>query len=252
MAGNEWINGYLEAILDSRASAIEDHQKVVESVRGGRGTGEGWGAGEGGGAGAGVGTGGISFNLTKYFVEEVVSGVDETDLHGTWLKVVATRNSRERSSRLENMCWRIWHHARNKKQLELDQSQKLLHWRLQREQGLRDATEEMSEDLTEGEKWDLDREALSSETSRKKFHRNTSNLEIRSDDKKKRSFTSSSSACMGWFDVKTWNLVATPTPMAKKVMNILFCMAFLHIPKLIFLVNKMAGDIRCGAFSSTG
>ncbi|KAI4378789.1 hypothetical protein MLD38_016220 [Melastoma candidum] len=186
MAGNEWINGYLEAILDSGASAIEDRQKVVESVRGGRGTGEGGVAGEGGGAGAGVGTGGISFNPTKYFVEEVVSGVDETDLHRTWLKVVATRNSRERSSRLENMCWRIWHLARKKKQLELDQSQRLLHRRLEREQGLHDAAEEMSEDLMEGEKRDLDGEALSSETSRKKFHRNTSNLEFWSDDKKEK------------------------------------------------------------------
>lgn len=96
MAGNEWINGYLEAILSTgSATTVEEHQRAVaptprESVH---------------------------FNPTKYFVEEVVSSVDESDLHRTWLKVVATRNTRERSSRLENMCWRIWHLARKKKQV---------------------------------------------------------------------------------------------------------------------------------------
>lgn len=95
MAGNEWINGYLEAILDSGAAAIEVESKPsVVNLRD-RG----------------------HFNPTKYFVEEVVSGVDETDLHRTWIKVVATRNTLERSSRLENMCWRIWHLTRKKKQV---------------------------------------------------------------------------------------------------------------------------------------
>ncbi|KAF7121012.1 hypothetical protein RHSIM_Rhsim13G0116200 [Rhododendron simsii] len=95
MAGNEWINGYLEAILDSGASAIEDQSKAAAVSLRERG----------------------DFNPTKYFVEEVVTGVDETDLHRTWIKVVATRNTRERSSRLENMCWRIWHLTRKKKQM---------------------------------------------------------------------------------------------------------------------------------------
>lgn len=96
MAGNEWINGYLEAILDS-GGAVADDQKVSSPVS--------------------VRDGGGHFNPTKYFVEEVVTGVDETDLHRTWIKVVATRNSRERSTRLENMCWRIWHLTRKKKQV---------------------------------------------------------------------------------------------------------------------------------------
>lgn len=96
MAGNEWINGYLEAILSTGASTIENnHEQKPTSVRGEEG----------------------HFNPTKYFVEEVVTGVDESDLHRTWIKVVATRNTRERSSRLENMCWRIWHLARKKKQV---------------------------------------------------------------------------------------------------------------------------------------
>lgn len=97
--GNEWINGYLEAILDSgvSASTLEGHPKATaDMVREKEHT---------------------HFNPTKYFVEEVVTGVDETDLHRTWIKVVATRNSRERSSRLENMCWRIWHLTRKKKQV---------------------------------------------------------------------------------------------------------------------------------------
>ncbi|KAI4310770.1 hypothetical protein MLD38_035721 [Melastoma candidum] len=185
MAGNEWINGYLEAILDSGASAIEDHHhhKVGvgsgESVRGGGGG----GSGAGGGTGAG---GGVIFNPTKYFVEEVVSGVDETDLHRTWLKVVATRNSWERSSRLENMCWRIWHLTRKKKQLEMEQSQRLLHRRLEREQGRHDATEDMSEDFSEGEKGDLVGELSHGETPKKRFQRNLSNLEAWSEDKKEK------------------------------------------------------------------
>lgn len=96
MAGNEWINGYLEAILDSGGTgAIEEHKPAPPLNLGERG----------------------HFNPTKYFVEEVVTGVDETDLHRTWIKVVATRNTRERSSRLENMCWRIWHLTRKKKQV---------------------------------------------------------------------------------------------------------------------------------------
>lgn len=33
------------------------------------------------------------------------------------VQVIATRNTRERSNRLENMCWRIWHLARKKKQV---------------------------------------------------------------------------------------------------------------------------------------
>lgn len=117
MAGNEWINGYLEAILDSGAAA------------GGGGGGPAGGAGAGdprspvaGGVMSPTGAASprgphMNFNPTHYFVEEVVKGVDESDLHRTWIKVVATRNARERSTRLENMCWRIWHLARKKKQV---------------------------------------------------------------------------------------------------------------------------------------
>lgn len=163
MAGNEWINGYLEAILDTGATAIEEQKPTPVNLR------------EGG-----------HFNPTKYFVEEVVTGVDESDLYRTWIKVVATRNTRERSSRLENMCWRIWHLTRKKKQLEWEELQRSANRRWEREQGRRDATEDMSEDLSEGEKGDGLGEMLQCETPRKKFQRNVSNLEVWSDDKKEK------------------------------------------------------------------
>ncbi|KAK2993273.1 hypothetical protein RJ640_022112, partial [Escallonia rubra] len=164
MAGNEWINGYLEAILDSGASAIEENKQVSQVKVRDRG----------------------HFNPTKYFVEEVVTGVDETDLHRTWIKVVATRNTRERSSRLENMCWRIWHLARKKKQLEWEDFQRLANRRWEREQGRRDVTEDMSEDLSEGEKGDFLGEAIAIDSPRKRFQRNFSNLEVWSDNNKEK------------------------------------------------------------------
>ncbi|OMO71008.1 Glycosyl transferase, family 1 [Corchorus capsularis] len=167
MAGNEWINGYLEAILDSGAAAIEEQKPATVNLR------------ERG-----------HFNPTQYFVEEVVTGVDETDLHRTWIKVVATRNTRERSSRLENMCWRIWHLTRKKKQLEWEELQRLAKRRWEREQGRKDATEDLSEDLSEGEKGDalaeLAQADTPTETPSKTFQRNFSNLEVWSDDKKEK------------------------------------------------------------------
>ncbi|KAL2530956.1 putative sucrose-phosphate synthase 3 [Forsythia ovata] len=160
MAGNEWINGYLEAILDSGASAIEENKPTPVKERG-------------------------NFNPTKYFVEEVVTGVDETDLHRTWIKVVATRNTRERSSRLENMCWRIWHLTRKKKQLEWEDCQRLVNRRWERELGRKDVTEDMSEDLSEGEKGDGLGE-IGIDSPRKKIQRNFSNVEVWSDNKKEK------------------------------------------------------------------
>lgn len=56
--------------------------------------------------------------------------------------------------------------------------------RLEREQGRRDATEDMSEDLSEGEKGDTVGELMQSETPKKRFQRNISNLEVWSDDNK--------------------------------------------------------------------
>ncbi|GMI70029.1 sucrose phosphate synthase 3F, sucrose phosphate synthase B [Hibiscus trionum] len=163
MGGNEWINGYLEAILDSGAAAIEEQQKAAVDLR------------ERG-----------HFNPTKYFVEEVVRGVDETDLHRTWIRVVATRNARERSSRLENMCWRIWHLTRKKKQLQWEELQRLAKRKWERELVRKDATEDLAEDLSEGEKGDSVSELMNAETARKTLQRNFSNLEMWSEDKKEK------------------------------------------------------------------
>ncbi|KDP31602.1 hypothetical protein JCGZ_14827 [Jatropha curcas] len=135
MAGNDWINGYLEAILDVGSSLrkrndgkvkiakFEESKEKEDKL----------------------------FNPTKYFVEEVVNSFDESDLHRTWVKVIATRNTRERSNRLENMCWRIWHLARKKKQIAWDDAQRLARRQLEREQGRDDAEDDLSE-LSEGEK----------------------------------------------------------------------------------------------------
>lgn len=100
MARNEWINGYLEAILDvgSGTSKLRatDHQ------------------GGGGNSNEDKSSNRIKSNLgkrfddklkfekfegklekddklfspTKYFVEEVVNSFDESDLHRTWIKVI--------------------------------------------------------------------------------------------------------------------------------------------------------------------
>ncbi|XP_076919155.1 sucrose-phosphate synthase 4-like [Bidens hawaiensis] len=136
MARNEWINGYLEAILDVGANlktqkgvdAKMKLEKLQDNVKRNK-----------------------DFSPTNYFVEEVVNSVDESDLHRTWIKVIATRNTLERSNRLENMCWRIWHLTRKKKQIAVDDAQRLANRRIEREKGRHDAAEDLSE-LSEGEK----------------------------------------------------------------------------------------------------
>ncbi|CAM8925547.1 hypothetical protein QQ045_023600 [Rhodiola kirilowii] len=130
MAGNDWINSYLEAILDV-GPGIDQAKKSSLLLR------------ERG-----------HFSPTRYFVEEVISGFDETDLHRSWVKAAATRSPQERNTRLENMCWRIWNLARQKKQLDGEEAQRKAKRRLELESGLREAVADMSEDLSEGEKGD--------------------------------------------------------------------------------------------------
>lgn len=60
MATNEWINRYLEAILDAGAHKLEEKNEVGTRFK---------------------------FSPTKYFVEEVINSFDESDLHRTWVKV---------------------------------------------------------------------------------------------------------------------------------------------------------------------
>ncbi|PQM32695.1 putative sucrose-phosphate synthase 1 [Prunus yedoensis var. nudiflora] len=130
MAGNDWVNSYLEAILDVGPGLDDAKSSLLLRERG-------------------------RFSPTRYFVEEVITRYDETDLHRSWVRAAATaRSPEERNTRLENMCWRIWNLARKKKQLEGEEAQRMAKWRLERERGRREATEDMSEDLSEGEKGD--------------------------------------------------------------------------------------------------
>ncbi|NP_001289997.1 probable sucrose-phosphate synthase [Beta vulgaris subsp. vulgaris] len=127
MAGNDWINSYLEAILDVGPGLDDAKSSLLLRERG-------------------------RFSPTRYFVEEVITGFDETDLHRSWVRAQATRSPQERNTRLENMCWRIWNLARQKKQLENEEAQRKTKRRMELERGRREATADMSEDLSEGEK----------------------------------------------------------------------------------------------------
>ncbi|KAK8668988.1 hypothetical protein V6N13_106431 [Hibiscus sabdariffa] len=129
MAGNDWINSYLEAILDVGPGIDDAKSSLLLRERG-------------------------NFSPTRYFVEEVITGFDETDLYRSWVRAAATRGPKERNTRLENMCWRIWNLARTKKKLEGEEAQRKANRRLERERGRREATADMSEDLSEGEKGD--------------------------------------------------------------------------------------------------
>ncbi|GAB2216140.1 hypothetical protein Droror1_Dr00023908 [Drosera rotundifolia] len=131
MAGNDWINSYLEAILDVGPGLGDAKDSSLLLRERGR------------------------FSPTRYFVEEVVEGrFDETDLHRSWVRAQVTRSPQERNTRLENMCWRIWNLARQKKQLESEQARRMANHRTEQERGRKEATADMSEDLSEGEKGD--------------------------------------------------------------------------------------------------
>ncbi|KAK6945153.1 hypothetical protein RJ641_026255 [Dillenia turbinata] len=92
---------------------------------------------------------------THFFVEEVITGFNETDLLRSWVRAQATRSPQEWNTRLENMCCRIWNLARQKKLLKIESAQRIAKRRFERERGPREATADISEDLSEGEKGDL-------------------------------------------------------------------------------------------------
>jgi hypothetical protein len=77
MAGNDWINSYLEAILDAGGAAEEISAAATAS----------------GAAGEKRDKSSLMlrergrFSPARYFVEEVISGFDETDLYKTWVRV---------------------------------------------------------------------------------------------------------------------------------------------------------------------
>nr|XP_024384326.1 probable sucrose-phosphate synthase 2 isoform X2 [Physcomitrium patens] len=53
---------------------------------------------------------------------------------------------------MEHLCWRIWHIARKKRLIEWEDAHRLARRHMEREQGRKDATADMSSDLSEGEK----------------------------------------------------------------------------------------------------
>lgn len=61
MAGNDWLNSYLEAILDVGPGLDDSKSSLLLRERG-------------------------RFSPTRYFVEEVI-GFDETDLYRSWVRV---------------------------------------------------------------------------------------------------------------------------------------------------------------------
>ncbi|KAK9130603.1 hypothetical protein Sjap_011090 [Stephania japonica] len=184
MAGNDWINSYLEAILDVGPGIEQAKSSLLLRERG-------------------------RFSPTRYFVEEVITGFDETDLHRSWVRAAATRSPQERNTRLENMCggFGIWLGRKNSSiavplrrsagsrknkikkylwrvagglsetcrgvesslvssseikksmvvangEIEGEEAQRMAKRRMERERGRREAVADMSEDLSEGEKGD--------------------------------------------------------------------------------------------------
>nr|CAN84060.1 hypothetical protein VITISV_036457 [Vitis vinifera] len=63
MAGNDWLNSYLEAIIDAGPNLGDAKSSLLLRERG-------------------------HFSPTRYFVEEVITGFDETDLHRSWARVL--------------------------------------------------------------------------------------------------------------------------------------------------------------------
>jgi sucrose-phosphate synthase len=81
MAGNDWINSYLEAILDAGGAAGE-----ISAAAGGGGGIEG-ASGEKRDKSSLMLRERGRFSPARYFVEEVISSFDETDLYKTWVRV---------------------------------------------------------------------------------------------------------------------------------------------------------------------
>ncbi|KAL3497335.1 hypothetical protein ACH5RR_040067 [Cinchona calisaya] len=133
MAGNDWINSYLNAILDVDPGIHDSSKQQPSLLLRERGR----------------------FSPARYFVEEVITSFDETDLHRSWARASSIRDSQERNTRLENMSWRIWNLARKKKKIESEEAQRSTKMRLERRKARLEATADMSEDLSEGEKADM-------------------------------------------------------------------------------------------------
>lgn len=130
MVGNDWVNSYLEAILAAEPGIGDSKSSLLLRERG-------------------------HFSPSRYFVEEVITGFDETDLHRSWVQAAATRSPQERNTRLENLCWRIWNLSRQKKKVEGKNAKRAAKRHLLRETARKEVTADMSEDFSEGEKADV-------------------------------------------------------------------------------------------------
>ena len=81
MYGNDnWINSYLDAILDAGKGAAAAGAGAAAAARG-------RGGGGGGDRPSLLLRERGHFSPARYFVEEVITGYDETDLYKTWLRV---------------------------------------------------------------------------------------------------------------------------------------------------------------------
>ncbi|KAK6156510.1 hypothetical protein DH2020_010758 [Rehmannia glutinosa] len=142
MAGNDWINSYLEAILDVGPGLGEAKSSLLLRERG-------------------------RFSPTRYFVEEVITGFDETDLHRSWVRVCASdqESAGEEHEAGEHVLADLEFGSPEKAvmrllyllfapRLEGEEAQRMAKRRLERERGRREAVADMSEDLSEGEKGD--------------------------------------------------------------------------------------------------
>ncbi|KAE9452351.1 hypothetical protein C3L33_15748, partial [Rhododendron williamsianum] len=171
-AGNEWINGYLEAILDvgnnsSKSSSSNNNIFGVKNTINGNNItkrieetklqiDQGFDStsiGDEDHKDKEVNDPQKLISPIKYFVEEVVTSFDESDLHRTWIKI----------------AW--------------DDAQRLMKRRIEIERGRNDAAEDLSE-LSEGEKEKSD--ANQAESPPDKISRINSDMQIWSDDDKPR------------------------------------------------------------------
>ncbi|CAH2057253.1 unnamed protein product [Thlaspi arvense] len=155
MAGNDWINSYLEAILDVGPGIDDAKSSLLLRERG-------------------------RFSPTRYFVEQVITGFDETDLHRSWVKVRCgdaepAGKEHEAGEHVladlefgspEEAVWSFDSYQSVRRLrlarefetvsivLEGEEAQRMTKRRIERERGRREATADMSEDLSEGEKGD--------------------------------------------------------------------------------------------------
>ncbi|GJP30717.1 hypothetical protein CLOM_g4902 [Closterium sp. NIES-68] len=131
MAENEWLSGYLDAILERGGQPMDTDKKErldLSEIKGRSGT------------------------AVRYFVNEIKDSSEE-ELHRTWMK--ATAMSDEKGSRMENFTWRIWHLSRQKKQLEQEA------WRMKQQQQHDKEEAEMDIEEEDGPDSQQDADALS-------------------------------------------------------------------------------------------